>query len=53
LAIELGLAVPELALLVVYLVWGQLLGVHLGLRKGLDPDSPCHLSRVVSLNLES
>lgn len=49
LAIELGLAVPELARLVVYLVWGQLLGVHLGLRKGLDPDSPRHLSRVVTL----
>jgi glucosamine--fructose-6-phosphate aminotransferase (isomerizing) len=50
LTIELGLAVPELAQLVVYLVWGQLLGVHLGLRKGLDPDCPRHLSRVVTLN---
>jgi len=47
LAIELGLAVPELAQLVIYLVWGQLLGVHLGLHKGLDPDYPRHLSRVV------
>jgi glucosamine--fructose-6-phosphate aminotransferase (isomerizing) len=53
LAIELDLAVPELAQLVVYLVWGQLLGVHLGLRKGLDPDFPRHLSRVVTLNTES
>jgi glucosamine--fructose-6-phosphate aminotransferase (isomerizing) len=53
LAIELDLAVPELAQLVVYLVWGQLLGVHLGLRKGLDPDFPRHLSRVVTLNSES
>ena len=53
LAIELDLAVPELAQLIVYLVWGQLLGVHLGLRKGLDPDSPRHLSRVVTLNTES
>lgn len=50
LAIELGLPVPELAQLVVYLVWGQLLGVHLGVRKGLDPDYPRHLSRVVTLD---
>jgi glutamine---fructose-6-phosphate transaminase (isomerizing) len=50
LAIELDLAVPELAQLVVFLVWGQLLGVHLGLCKGLDPDSPRHLSRVVTLS---
>ena len=53
LAIELDLAVPELAQLIVYLVWGQPLGVHLGLRKGLDLDSPRHLSRVVTLNTES
>jgi glucosamine--fructose-6-phosphate aminotransferase (isomerizing) len=53
LAIELNLAIPELAQLVVYLVWGQLLGVHLGLHKGLDPDFPRHLSRVVTLNTES
>ena len=49
LAIELGLPIPELARLVVYLVWGQLLGSHLGLRKGLNPDAPRHLSRVVTL----
>ena len=49
LAIELALAGPELARLVVYIVWGQLLGSRLGLRKGLDPDSPRHLSRVVTL----
>jgi glutamine---fructose-6-phosphate transaminase (isomerizing) len=49
LAIELSLPVPELARLVVYLVWGQLLGSYLGLRKGLNPDSPRHLSRVVTL----
>jgi glucosamine--fructose-6-phosphate aminotransferase (isomerizing) len=49
LAIELGLAGPELARLAVYVVWGQLLGSRLGLRKGLDPDSPRHLSRVVTL----
>ena len=49
LAIELGLPAPELVRLVVYLVWGQLLGCHLGLAKGLNPDSPRHLSRVVTL----
>jgi glutamine---fructose-6-phosphate transaminase (isomerizing) len=49
LAIELALAGPELARLAVYIVWGQLLGSRLGLRKGLDPDSPRHLSRVVTL----
>lgn len=49
LAIELSLPMPEIARLVVYLVWGQLLGSHLGLRKGLNPDSPRHLSRVVTL----
>ncbi len=49
LAIELALAVPELARLVVYVVWGQLLGSRLGLRKGLNPDSPSHLTRVVTL----
>jgi glucosamine--fructose-6-phosphate aminotransferase (isomerizing) len=49
LAIELALTGPELARLAVYVVWGQLLGCRLGLRKGLDPDSPRHLSRVVTL----
>ena len=48
-AIELALPVPELARLVVYVVWGQLLGSRLGLRRGLNPDSPRHLSRVVRL----
>jgi glucosamine--fructose-6-phosphate aminotransferase (isomerizing) len=49
LAIELALPVPELARLVVYVVWGQLLGSYLGLHKGLNPDSPRHLTRVVTL----
>lgn len=49
LAIELDLDVPELARLVVYVVWGQLFGSYLGLHKGLNPDSPRHLSRVVML----
>lgn len=49
LAIELDLPMPELARLVIYVVWGQLLGSYLGLHKGLDPDSPRHLTRVVTL----
>lgn len=49
LAIELDLAVPELARLAVYVVWGQLLGSYLGIRKGLDPDAPLNLSRVVTI----
>ena len=49
LAIELNLNVPELARMVIYVVWGQLFGSCLGLHKGLNPDSPRHLSRVVML----
>jgi len=49
LAIELALPVPELARLIVYVVWGQMLGSYMGLRKGLNPDSPRNLSRVVTL----
>ncbi len=49
LSIELDLPVPELARLIVYVVFGQLLGSYMGLRKGLDPDSPRNLSRVVTL----
>lgn len=49
LVIELGLAVPEIVRLCVYIVWGQLLGSYFGLAKGLDPDNPRHLSRVVTL----
>jgi glutamine---fructose-6-phosphate transaminase (isomerizing) len=48
-AIELDLPVPELARLVVYAVWGQLLGAYSGIHKGLDPDSPRNLTRVVTL----
>ena len=49
LAIELALPVPELARLIVYVVWGQMLGSYMGVRKGLNPDSPRNLSRVVTL----
>ena len=49
LVIELDLPVPELARMIVYVVWGQLLGSYRGLEKGLDPDNPRNLSRVVTL----
>jgi glucosamine--fructose-6-phosphate aminotransferase (isomerizing) len=50
LAISLNLAAPSLARLIAYIVWGQLLGSYLGLRKGLDPDEPTNLSRVVTIS---
>lgn len=49
LLIELGLDVPEFARLAPYAVVGQLLGLYTGLKRGLDPDRPRHLSRVVML----
>ena len=49
LLIELDLPAPELARLVVYVVWGQLLGSYRGLEKGLNPDAPKNLSRVVTI----
>ena len=49
LLIELNLPVPELAQIAVYAVWGQLFGSYRGLAKGLDPDNPTNLSRVVTL----
>ena len=53
LLVELRLDVPELARLVPYLFAPQLLGLFTGLKKGLDPDSPRNLSRVVVLNDEN
>ena len=50
LVVELQLDVPEYARLAPYLFAGQLLGLHAGLKKGLDPDSPRNLSRVVLLD---
>ena len=52
LVVDLHLDVPEFARLVPYLFVGQLLGLHAGLKKGLDPDSPRNLSRVVVLDDE-
>jgi len=48
--IEMGLQLPEYARLAAYAVWGQLYGVYTGLNKGLNPDSPKNLTRVVVLN---
>jgi glucosamine--fructose-6-phosphate aminotransferase (isomerizing) len=50
---ELNLDVPELVRLAPYLFAGQLLGLFTGLKKGLDPDSPRNLSRVVVLDDEN
>lgn len=49
LLIELDVPVPELARTVLFVVWGQLLGSYHGLSKGLDPDNPTNLTRVVTL----
>jgi glutamine---fructose-6-phosphate transaminase (isomerizing) len=43
---------PELARLAPYVFAGQLAGLYTGLKKGLDPDHPRHLSRVVVLDDE-
>ncbi|MFZ0319060.1 MAG: SIS domain-containing protein [Candidatus Sulfotelmatobacter sp.] len=48
-AIELGLDAPEYARLAAFVIGGQLYGVYYGLKKGLNPDSPKNLTRVVEL----
>jgi len=48
--IELGLQVPEPVRPAAYVMWGQLYGVYSGLKKGLNPDAPRNLSRVVMLD---
>jgi glutamine---fructose-6-phosphate transaminase (isomerizing) len=50
LLIELDCPVDELALLAPYIIPCQLLGFFTGLRKGLNPDQPKNLSRVVILD---
>ncbi|MFI5058208.1 MAG: SIS domain-containing protein [Candidatus Acidiferrales bacterium] len=47
---ELGLAVPELAVLAPFVVPAQLLGFYTGIKKGLNPDHPRNLTRVVLLD---
>jgi glutamine---fructose-6-phosphate transaminase (isomerizing) len=49
LLIVLNLPVPETVWLPVYIVGGHLFGSYHGLAKGLNPDQPRHLSRVVVL----
>ena len=49
-AIELGLHVPEYARPAAYTIWGQLYGLYNGLKKGLNPDAPRNLTRVVVLD---
>ena len=50
--VELAVDSPELIRLAPSLVPGQLLSLYTGLKKGLDPDSPRHLSRAVILDDE-
>lgn len=52
LLVELRLNLPEIVRLAPSLLAAQLLGLYTGLKKGLDPDSPRNLSRVVLLNEE-
>lgn len=47
---ELGLTGPELATLAPFVVPAQLLGFYTGIKKGLNPDHPRNLSRVVILD---
>lgn len=50
LLVEFGFDLPEAARLAPYVFAGQLIGLYSGIKKGLDPDNPRHLSRVVILN---
>jgi glucosamine--fructose-6-phosphate aminotransferase (isomerizing) len=52
LLVELESDLPELARVAPYIFAGQLTGLYTGLKKGLDPDNPQHLSRVVVLDEE-
>ena len=48
LLVELSSSQAPLTLLVAYVVWGQLFGSYVGLAKGLNPDEPTNLTRVVT-----
>ncbi len=50
--LELSLDLPEYSRLAPCAFVGQLMGLYTGLQKGLDPDRPRNLSRVVVLNSE-
>jgi glucosamine--fructose-6-phosphate aminotransferase (isomerizing) len=47
--VELGLQSPEYVRPAAFAIWGQLYGVYYGIKKGLNPDSPKNLTRVVEL----
>jgi glucosamine--fructose-6-phosphate aminotransferase (isomerizing) len=47
--VELSLDVPEIARVAASVIPGQLLGFYSGIKKGLNPDEPRNLSRVVML----
>jgi glucosamine--fructose-6-phosphate aminotransferase (isomerizing) len=47
--VELSLDVPEIARAAASVIPGQLLGFYSGIKKGLNPDEPRNLSRVVML----
>jgi glucosamine--fructose-6-phosphate aminotransferase (isomerizing) len=47
---ELGAEIPELAMLAPFIVPSQLLGFFTGIKKGLNPDHPRNLTRVVILD---
>jgi glutamine---fructose-6-phosphate transaminase (isomerizing) len=53
LVIELDLTVPEFARLAPTVIPAQLLGLYTALARGLDPDQPRNLTRVVTLNQNS
>ena len=53
LLIEFDFELPELVLQAPYIFAGQLMGLCTGLKKGLDPDNPRNLSRVVVLDEEA
>ena len=48
LLVELNSPLSTLGLLIAYVVWGQLFGSYVGLAKGLNPDEPLNLTRVVT-----
>lgn len=49
-SVELALDAPEFARVAAYIIWGQLIGVYTGMKKGLNPDSPKNLTRAVILD---
>lgn len=48
LLVELNSPLSTMGLLIAYAVWGQLFGSFVGLAKGLNPDEPLNLTRVVT-----